>query len=256
MKTCRRGGILFLGVLLMLTAWAGVSRAETKSPSPWKAEAELGYLMTSGNTDTQALNSGLSVTYDGVRWKHDFSASGVYSSEKSQDTGENQTTAQKYRISGQSYFKFDERNSAFGLVTYDNDRFSGYKYQLSFVAGYARQIVKTDSIDLSAEVGPGFRISKLRDELPAKDGETQKEAIFRAAGAFKYKLSSTATFSQTASMEAGDKNTVTRLVTALKAQINGHLAMKASYTLKHNSSVPAGSRKTDTETALTLVYDF
>ena len=254
MKPYRIGGICLLSTLLILALWTGVSGAETASA--WKAEAELGYLMTSGNTDTQSLNAGSNLTYDGDRWKHALTGNVVYSSEKSSATGTNQTTAQKYRISGQSNFKFDDRNSAFGLVTYDNDRFSGYKDQLSFVVGYARQLIKTDRVDLLVEAGPGYRISRLRPTPPAVSGATEKEAIFRAAGAFKYKISKTATFSQTVSVESGSKNTATRSVTALKSQINGSLAMKVSYTLKNNSSVPAGTHKTDTETALALVYSF
>ena len=50
--------------------------------------------------------------------------------------------------------------------------------------------------------------------------------------------------------------TITRSTTSLKAQIVGQLAMKASFAVKYTDSVPADTKKTETETALTLVYSF
>ena len=55
---------------------------------------------------------------------------------------------------------------------------------------------------------------------------------------------------------ADSKNTATKSVTAFKSKITGALSMKASYKVEHDSHVPADTEKTDTETALTLVYDF
>ena len=45
-------------------------------------------------------------------------------------------------------------------------------------------------------------------------------------------------------------------VTALKARLVGDLALVASYTVKHNTDVPALTEKTDTYTALSLEYVF
>ena len=45
-------------------------------------------------------------------------------------------------------------------------------------------------------------------------------------------------------------------MTALTAKVNTSLALKVSLTIKNNSEVPVGTEKTDTETAVTLVYSF
>ncbi len=57
-------------------------------------------------------------------------------------------------------------------------------------------------------------------------------------------------------METGADQTVTKSVSSVKAQVIGALSMKAAFTLEHTSSVPAKTEKTDTETALTMVYSF
>lgn len=254
MKSDKWYAILF--VTLVLTAFPGRAAlcADKPGKSPWKSEAELGYLSTSGNTETRTANAKLNIIYESESWEHQFHAEGVYASEKSSDTGKDQATAQKYRLSGQTNYKFDDKNSVFGLVTYEDDRFSGYKYQLSFATGYSRQIIKNDTIDLSAELGPGYRINKLEDDSTSDIDEA--EIVGHAAGFFAWKLSKTATFTQTISVDTGSQSTITRSVTALTSRINGHLAMKTSYTVKNTSKVPEGTDKTDTETALTLVFSF
>jgi putative salt-induced outer membrane protein len=57
-------------------------------------------------------------------------------------------------------------------------------------------------------------------------------------------------------VEAGSENTYFESVTALKARLVGDLALVASYTVKHNTDVPALTEKTDTYTALSLEYAF
>jgi len=53
-----------------------------------------------------------------------------------------------------------------------------------------------------------------------------------------------------------DSSTISESLTAIKANLIGNLAMKLSYRVKHESKVPAGTAKTDTETALSLLYGF
>ena len=57
-------------------------------------------------------------------------------------------------------------------------------------------------------------------------------------------------------VEAGSDNTYLESVTAVKSTLVGNLALVASYTVKHNTDVPALTEKTDTYTALSLEYAF
>ena len=54
----------------------------------------------------------------------------------------------------------------------------------------------------------------------------------------------------------GSENTKSRAESALTATISGSLSMKVSLRLDHNSNVAEGVEKLDTETAVTLVYNF
>ena len=80
--------------------------------------------------------------------------------------------------------------------------------------------------------------------------------IVRASAAYQWLISDTAKFTQTVSTEVGSDNTKSRAESALTATISGNLSMKLSVKLDHNSDVGPGVEKLDTETAVTLVYNF
>ncbi|MGM0453969.1 MAG: DUF481 domain-containing protein [Thermodesulfobacteriota bacterium] len=223
-------------------------------PTGFTGEGELGYLMTSGNTETQSLNARLGIMHETERWQNKLESEAVYGSEESQETGEDVTTNQRFLVSGKSSYRFDRRNSAFGLAVYDDDRFSGFKYQLTFSAGYNRQIIDSESMSWEAEIGPGYRYNKLEDDEATDTDEG--EAIVHAGTLFAWAISDSATFTEDISVDSGADNTITRSATSLKLKINDRLSTKISFHLKHTSDVPPEKDKTDTETALTLVYGF
>ncbi len=78
----------------------------------------------------------------------------------------------------------------------------------------------------------------------------------RAAAAFKWQLSSSAAFSQTLSVERSEANTRSNSETALMTKVYGSMQMKAAFIARSDSEVPAGKKKTDTQTSLTLLYAF
>ena len=88
------------------------------------------------------------------------------------------------------------------------------------------------------------------------DGTSQNEATVRAATDYTWKFSETGTLTQSFIVESGSDNTFMESASAVKARLVGNIALVASYTVKRNSSVPAGNEKTDTFTALSLEYAF
>jgi putative salt-induced outer membrane protein len=77
----------------------------------------------------------------------------------------------------------------------------------------------------------------------------------RGAAKLMWKVSDTSKFTEDFSTEVGENETVTKSVTALSAKVNGSLSTKVSYTIKNTSDVPPGFKKTDSEMAVTLVFD-
>jgi putative salt-induced outer membrane protein len=245
-------------IIVFLIVLTGIAGAEDKSP--WEREGELGVLVTTGNSTTESVNGKAKLNYEGVKWFNKTALGALYSAEETENddgTKSKDKSAQKFLASDKGGYNLDELNYLFLLGSYEYDLLSGYYYQTLLSPGYGRRLIKTDRTKLDVEVGPGYRFSSVRE---TGDGDDDSEAVFRAAGMFSHKLTETTEFQQDLSVEIGSETTITKSVTALKAQIIGALAMKTSFTVKHNSDPPESdgdqAETTDTETAVTLVYSF
>ena len=138
----------------------------------------------------------------------------------------------------------------FGIISWNDDKFSGYSKQVREAVGYGRRFIETDRHILNGEIGFGARQADLRT------GISQDESIMRLNADYLWHISETADFSQTFAVENGSKNTFTESVTKLTADIRGNFSIVFSYTVRNNSDVPVGTVKKDTFTAVALEYTF
>ena len=235
-----------LVVLLTTTRAMAAEPAEEQAEkkSKWNAEAELGIVNTTGNTETESFVLKARVINTRDKWKH------TVRGEALRKADDEVVTAERYFLSGKSQFTFRDRSYLYGLVTYEDDRFNGFDYQLLGILGYGRTVWERETVKLDLEVGAGGRHSVL------DNGESNDEAVFRAAGDFEWKISKSATFVQELSAEYGSDATITRSLTALTAKINSFLSTRIAYQLRHTSKVPPGIEKTDTEFTFTLVAKY
>lgn len=220
----------------------GLSLAEQKPG--WTNEVEFGLVATSGNTDEQTIKLRADSVVEREQTRHAVHFDALSSAK------DDETTAERYYLTYQGDYKLDERQSVFGRVAYNDDKFSGFKYQADVTAGYSRLIFDNATMSLTGDAGAGMRFSEL------DDGTTNEEPIVRLAGAYKWAVSENATFQQRLNTEIGSDSTISRSETSLKANINSSLAMKLALNIKHNSDAPGGQKDTDTETSVTLVYGF
>lgn len=230
-------------VVVMSGLLAGPVVAADK-PAAWTGEAALGFIMTSGNTDTQSINGKAQAVNERDMWRH----AAVFEMLNTENT--NTTTAERYLLSGQSNYKFKPRHSVFGLASHEDDRFSGYDWRASEVIGYGYRAIEEPNLILDLEAGPGARQSKLNN------GTRDNEGMFHLGGNLGWKVSETSSFSEVLTSDIGSDTTISKSVTGLKTQINGSLSMKLAYTVKHTSDVPVGIKKVDREAAVMLVYGF
>lgn len=217
---------------------------EDELKSNWSSEAELGFVKTTGNTETESFNVKFAVDNKRVDWEHSLKI------ESARVSDETATTAERYFISGKSQYSLHTLSYLFFRLQYEDDRFSGYNYQASEIIGYGRHLIKTNELKFNAELGVGVRQNDF------DDGTKTSEAVFVIASDLKWKISKSATLSEDLSIEIGEDRTINKLVSGLKTKINSSLSSKITYTIKHASEVPVGTDKTDTELAITLVYAF
>ena len=221
-----------------------VAAEEEEQESPWAGKATLGYLATSGNSETTSLNGGFEVGYTAGNWAHLLTLGAINA------TQDEVTTAEAYDVSWKSERNFSENNFMFGRLDWRKDLFSAYDQQFSQTAGYGRRLIDSERHKLNATLGAGARQSDLID------GTEESETIFRGGLDYTWTLNGNAEFTQDVIVESGEENTYLESVTALSAKLVGDLALVASFTVKNNSEVLPGIEDTDTFTALSLEYTF
>lgn len=234
-----------LGCAVVFLALANVpAHAEEEEKKKWKGEGELSYVETSGNTETENLIAGFKLSYEGMKFSHYLDLSASHSSSAGT------TTAERYVAAVKSTYSISERGYIFGRDEYENDRFAGYDYRIKETVGYGHWLVKRERVELRAEAGPGGRHS--RTTL----GDKEDELILYAWAGFSWKVSKSATMEQELKAEVGEEGTQSDSVTSLKAAVAKNLALKTSYTIRNNTDPPPGARSTDTQFAVTLLFNF
>lgn len=231
--------ILMTGVLA-----ASIANAAMAQEDPFEASIALGYVGTTGNTDTTTFNTEVLVTLRSENWTHN----GKLQALGAQD--DSITTAERYLLEEKSNFNLDEIQYLFGRGTYLDDRFSGYNYQASVAAGYGRYFIRNDTFSLDGFGGPGYRKSDV------VDGESEGEGIVTLGENLSWQISPNSALVQSFISDIGEEFTVSRFEIGLTSNIIDRIATKIAFQARNTSEVPVGNKKTDTQTSVSLVYSF
>ena len=218
---------------------------------------ELGFLFTSGNTDSFAIRANSELVHDlqYFRNKYQLHSLNQKNNVVNTDSGDKHriTTANRYGFSGQSNYKLVAgRESIFGRGSYSYDRFGAFRKQATLVAGYGNRMYEQQESYLDLETGPGFAYQR------SAAGNNNSGAIWFFAANMDYALFANTRFRQTlegALSLSGDNSTVLSR-SSITAQIIDKLSMRFNFVLRHNSRPEGALRKTDSETSASLVYTF
>lgn len=256
MINVKRASCLLASTLVLLPVFTFAEEEK-----PLAAELELGVIATTGNTKTESYKGKFKVNHHLDSWHNEYLLEGLFKSDRLTDetTGDRTevTTAEKYFGSAQANYKINKKHSAlFVYAEYDRNRFSGFDYQYTAALGYSDRLFTNDNSHFAYSVGPGYTVDQ--PETP-EDADKEENFIVRLSLEYLYKFSDHAKFTQNVSSNYAtdsDKNTKTKSVSAITANLNSSLSLRLSYTLEHNSEVVDGREHADTETAATVVYSF
>ena len=226
--------------LLALTTSIGFAQDE----EGFSGRVALGYLATSGNSESESFNGNFDLWWNYDPWSHSLSGLAIQSSTSGV------TTAEAYGLAWKSNYAINETDYVFGLLAWDQDEFSAYDQQVRETVGYGRRFIDRENHTLNSEVGVGARQAVLRT------GMSQNEAIVYLGADYRWIITETSEFTQTLAIESGSDNRYTEATSALSANVRENLALVVSYTIKSNSDVLPGTENTDTFTAISLEYTF
>lgn len=215
------------------------------SPSPWKGSVALGYLKTTGNTDSSSFNFKAGLDWHVEPWENLFSAQAIFA--KSGGV----SSAESYQAGDQLNYDFTERDYVFGNFNYLNDRFASVVERYSETVGVGRHVLKTPTQKLDLQVGIG---ANQQREAGQQDLNNQLVGVFD--GTYVWTISSNSQFKQTLHVEAGRLNTYINPVSELKLTIVGNLYASLDYEVRYNTTAAPGTVHTDTITSVNIGYNF
>jgi len=232
----------------------GTLAQAAETPKVWTTQAELGAIMTSGNTKGTSVTGKIDSKQELTHWSNEYSLGGYFKEDEITDADGNTSTeksAERFFVSAKGGYKLDDDFAKLYILgSYTDDSFGAYqKYSLVSV-GYGDRLYQDDNKTLDAEIGPGYFSGRTADDV------TENGLILRTAASFNWAFSNTASFKQTLSVEYGEENTRTVAESSISASLIGKMQMKAAFLVQNDTEVPLGKKKTDTQTSLTFVYAF
>lgn len=262
MRAWEKFFLLFFCCALSPFAWANELSKKTCSkpkchhwhlptlPPSWKgSNAQLGAVVTTGNSNTTNLSGGLNLAYKKGPWQNNFQANLQFASSNGS------TTQQQYFAQNQLNYNWG-CNFIFGNINYTQDQFSPYDYQIVTSAGYGRTLVKTDKVNLSVQAGPGLRTNSIK--IAQQPSQVNNHLIGVAGLNFAWQITDSVNFTENVTYNFGQPYDYLKTVSALTNKIIDNLAVQISYTTEYYSQIPLGSSNTqnlDTYLNLSLVYN-
>lgn len=175
------------------------------------------------------------------------------------------TNTHLFRVEGRSQRELDEALYGYGIGSYEDDRFSGFEYQITEGVGLGYQLFDLETFSLDIEGGPSLRQSRIE-----ATGELRQQLLGRLATNLEWDISDTASFSNETSL-LFTKNSVeldsdiyagirdkseTINASALDLQIVGNLAARIGYEFHYRSNPPADAQSTESIAKISLIHRF
>ncbi|HEU4846317.1 MAG TPA: DUF481 domain-containing protein [Burkholderiaceae bacterium] len=239
---------------LALSIAHGAASARTAPERTWNTSAELGAIATSGNTVGASVTGKIDARQELEDWSNEYVVSAYFKEDENRDNSGQQVrerSAERYSASAKAAYKLlEEGEKLFVLGSHVADRFGAYTSYSTFGVGHGSRWYTDEDKTLDVEIGPGYFSGRRAG------GQAEKGVTIRGAAALKWQLSDAAVFSQNLSVERGTSNVHSLAESALRTKINSTMQMKAAFSVRNDTDVPADKKNTDTQTSVTLVYSF
>ncbi len=240
-----------------------VCAAETKEKPEYTMSAELGFLVKSGNTKSGDIKAGFNLKHQLEHWSSSFAINALAKkSEIENDAGQDEykTTDNKWNIEAQTNYSIEEngKNYLYANIAYQQDKFSSFENQSSLSAGWGRHWLESKTSSFFADIGPGIK----KDVLSA-NGSIQETSetnfILQAQALYTTQINEHVAFKQRfvarQAFESG-KNSVYQSETSITSKLIESMQLRFALRIDYDTDVSPKYENTNTQTSLTLVYNF
>jgi putative salt-induced outer membrane protein len=210
----------------------------------WTGQGEFGASNSTGNTRTTGLSLGLSMTRDGLSWKHSLNATVDYQRDKGVEDKD------RYFAGWESDYNVTKRLYTLGLLSWEDDRFAGFTSRLSESLGLGYSLIKSPRMTLSLEGGPALR------QTDYIVGDSEAKFAGRAAAHYLWTIMPNLIFAEDVSFYGQSQDSTVTSDTGLTVNLIGALSARLSYHVQYESNPADALENTDTTSRVTLVYSF
>jgi len=237
--------VVLLGLLNALPCQ--LQSAEAAPSKGWETSAAVGFTLTQGNSDTVLATANLLGL---KKWEANELSAGLNASygevEGLQNNGMTRGTVQYNRIlnDGKSYF--------YGKADLLHDAIADVNYRFSVSPGFGYYILKNDTFNLSAEIGPGFiseKVGGIRDDY----------MTIRVGEKFEYKISERARLWQSLEYlpQVDDfENFLLVAEIGVESDLTEKLSLRVSLQDNYDNQPAAGRKSNDLRLVTGLGYKF
>lgn len=210
---------------------------------------EFGFSTTTGNTESDSLFAAIKLNY--LRSKDEFKTllEANYQSEK------DVTTRERYLLDFQYNRFYSESKSYYSFLgaRFEQNPIEEIQLDSTLSLGLGKTLFNTATMKLNGEAGIGYQTI---DYTNASGIDSDNQAVARGKLDYQYTINENVDFGQDLIVTSGAEQTKTEANTALKVKLAEQMRLKAGFKYRHNSEPAAGNKKVDTQTMMTLVYDF
>lgn len=247
-----KSGIVFLLALVTVSCivfTSGVfAQAPPPPPKPWSYALALSYLGTTGNTDTQTF--GTDFTFKRLPQPWGIEGGISYLRGEQNDV----LTAERIRLGLKGMRAFGPRWEYFMAAGWERDKFAGFDSRTTLATGATYKALTGPKNELAFDMGLSWTDESYVFIGP--DGSYMGGFLaMRYAHNWTPKSKFIQRFLYVPNFEEGS-NWRGESETAVQAALTDRLALKASFLLRYANEPPLGFDKTDTTTALSLVFSF
>lgn len=210
----------------------------------WTGKVELGGFVSTGNSDAEGVSAALSLTRDGLNWRHKIKLQADY--QRSLGV----TSREHYLAAWEPNWKIDDRSYIYGSALFESDRFLGYRTRYSVSTGAGYSAFKGNGLKLDLELGPAYRATSFTD------GTLERSIAARGSVDFAWKFAPGLQITQNGAAYVERYNSTLTGTTALSAKVLGPLSAQFSYNVQYESMPPAGRATTDTTGRAGLLFAF
>lgn len=230
--------------LLSFSAFSATSNNE----NPLSGSGELGFNDSTGNTVNTSLYGALKLNYTQKNYVIKSSIEANYKSENGTQTEE------RYIIDVQGNRYYSENKSYYSFVgaKFEKNQFSDIELDSTFSLGLGENLYKTQATTLTGEIGLGHQ----NTDFVTQGVASKSQSVVLGKLDLTHRINAQVIFTQDLAISAGETQSKIESNTGFKVKVAEKMNLKASYKVRHNDKPADGKEKTDTQTILTLIYDF